>query len=68
MTTSAAHPGLASRPRRGLPRHQARELAALIPDSRLVLLDSRNHVLTAEEPAWRVFVSEVGRFLAEPDR
>ena len=30
-----------------VPASQAGELAALIPDSRLVLLDSRNHLLTA---------------------
>lgn len=42
-------------------------LAAAIPDARLVLLDSRNHVLLADEPAWPVFRDEVERFLA-PDR
>lgn len=49
-----------------VPESQARELAALIPDSRLVLLDSRNHVLLEDEPAWPVFVAEVDRFLASP--
>lgn len=47
-----------------VPVAQARELAALIPDSRLELLDSRNHILTADEPAWPVFLAEVHRFLA----
>ena len=42
----------------------ARELAALIPDSRLVSLESRNHILTSFEPAWAVFLDEVDRFLA----
>jgi hypothetical protein len=37
----------------------------LIPDSRLVALDSNNHLLTAAEPAWQVFLTEVERFLAE---
>ncbi len=46
-----------------VPESQARELAALIPDSRLVLLNSRNHILTADEPAWAVFLSEVESFL-----
>lgn len=49
-----------------VPESQARELAALIPDSRLVLLDSRNHVLLEDEPAWPVFVAEVDRFLDSP--
>lgn len=40
-------------------------LAAGIPDARLVMLDSRNHVLLADEPAWEVFRREVAGFLAE---
>jgi pimeloyl-ACP methyl ester carboxylesterase len=47
-----------------VPRAQARELAALIPDSELRFLNSRNHILTAGEPAWPVFLTEVDRFLA----
>lgn len=39
-------------------------LAAAIPDARLVMLDSRNHVLLADEPAWPVFRREVAGFLA----
>lgn len=49
-----------------VPESQARELAALIPDSRLVLLDSRNHILLQDEPAWPLFVAEIERFLASP--
>jgi len=45
----------------------AREVAALIPDSRFVPLDSRNHILTRDEPAWPVFLGELERFLAEDD-
>jgi len=41
------------------------KLAAQIPDARLVMLESRNHVLLADEPAWEVFRREVARFLAE---
>jgi pimeloyl-ACP methyl ester carboxylesterase/DNA-binding winged helix-turn-helix (wHTH) protein len=48
-----------------VPAEQASELAALIPDSRLVLLDSRNHLLTASEPAWAEFLSQIDAFLAE---
>jgi pimeloyl-ACP methyl ester carboxylesterase len=53
-----------SRGDRRVPESQARELAAQIPGSRLVLLNSRNHILTADEPAWPVFIDEVERFLA----
>ncbi|SNR59624.1 hypothetical protein SAMN06265360_111102 [Haloechinothrix alba] len=47
-----------------VPQAQAQELAARIPGSRLVLLDSRNHILTGTEPAWPVFLDEIDRFLA----
>ena len=46
-------------------RDNREELAALIPDSRLVALASNNHLLTATEPAWRVFCDEVRAFLAD---
>ena len=45
----------------------ALRVAALIPDSRLVALDSRNHILLDGEPAWATFVDEVAAFL-EPER
>jgi pimeloyl-ACP methyl ester carboxylesterase len=45
----------------------APEVAALIPNSRLVPLESRNHILLADEPAWPIFMREVTAFLA-PDR
>jgi pimeloyl-ACP methyl ester carboxylesterase/DNA-binding winged helix-turn-helix (wHTH) protein len=54
-----------SRGDRRVPESQARELAAQIPGSKLVLLNSRNHILTAEEPAWQVFIDEVETFLTE---
>jgi pimeloyl-ACP methyl ester carboxylesterase/DNA-binding winged helix-turn-helix (wHTH) protein len=47
------------------PLRAAEELAAIIPDSRLVVLDSNNHLLTADEPAWQIFLDEVHSFLAE---
>jgi DNA-binding CsgD family transcriptional regulator len=46
---------------------QARMLAASIPGARLVSLDSANHILLADEPAWPVFLAELTAFLA-PDR
>ncbi|WP_406175776.1 alpha/beta fold hydrolase [Streptomyces sp. NBC_00996] len=48
-----------------VPVSQASELAALIPDSRLVVLKSRNHLLTAFEPAWDEFLAHIDAFLAE---
>lgn len=47
-------------------RH-SRKLAAGIRGARLVALPSDNHVVLADEPAWRVFLREVTDFLA-PDR
>ena len=46
-----------------MPVEEGRLLAALIPDARLVLLDSANHILLADEPAWPRFVSELRAFL-----
>jgi pimeloyl-ACP methyl ester carboxylesterase/DNA-binding winged helix-turn-helix (wHTH) protein len=48
-----------------IPFDQGRLLAALIPDARFVSLESRNHILLEDEPAWGRFVEEVGRFLGE---
>ena len=46
---------------------QARHLASHIDGARLVALESNNHILLADEPAWPHFVREVDAFL-EPDR
>jgi pimeloyl-ACP methyl ester carboxylesterase len=40
-----------------------RQLAALIPNARFVSLESNNHILLANEPAWPRFLAEVNRFL-----
>ncbi|TPG33806.1 alpha/beta fold hydrolase [Mycobacterium hodleri] len=48
-----------------VPMRYGEELAALIPDSRLVSLSSNNHLLTESEPAWQVFRSEVDAFLID---
>ncbi len=42
---------------------QSRVLAALIPNSRLVPLDSSNHLLPEHDPAWKHFLTEIDRFL-----
>jgi pimeloyl-ACP methyl ester carboxylesterase/DNA-binding CsgD family transcriptional regulator len=49
-----------------VPIEEGRLLASLIPDSRFVQLDSENHMLLADEPAWAQVIAEVRRFLAEP--
>ena len=48
---------------RGVPVEEGRQLGALIPGARLVLLESDNHILLEDEPAWPRFVSEVRAFL-----
>jgi pimeloyl-ACP methyl ester carboxylesterase len=48
------------------PLDQGRQLAAAIPHSRFVSLDSSNHILLEHEPAWPRFLEEVDRFLG-PD-
>jgi pimeloyl-ACP methyl ester carboxylesterase/DNA-binding CsgD family transcriptional regulator len=47
--------------------HHSRELAAGIRGARLVALESNNHIVLADEPAWPVLIEELTRFLA-PDR
>lgn len=41
-----------------------RQLAAGIPGARYVSLPSANHLMLEEEPAWPMFVEELGLFLA----
>jgi pimeloyl-ACP methyl ester carboxylesterase len=48
-----------------VPFEQGRLLAALLPEARLVSLESRNHILLEGEPAWPRFTDEVRRFLAD---
>ena len=50
-----------------IPFERARECAAQIPGARLVSLDSDNHITLPDEPAWPVFLGELGGFLA-PER
>ena len=42
---------------------QSRLLAALIPNSRLVPLNSSNHLLPEHDPTWKHFLTEIDRFL-----
>jgi pimeloyl-ACP methyl ester carboxylesterase/DNA-binding CsgD family transcriptional regulator len=51
-----------------VPFEESRLLASLIPNARLVELDSRNHLPIEDEPAWQVLVSEVRAFLGAVER
>jgi ATP/maltotriose-dependent transcriptional regulator MalT len=46
-----------------VPFAEGRLLATLIPRARFVALESRNHILLADEPAWTQFQAELRRFL-----
>ena len=46
-----------------VPVQEGRLLAKLIPNAELVLLDSENHILLADEPAWEQFLSALRGFL-----
>jgi len=48
---------------RRVPMEQAREIAALVPDSRVHLLDSGNHIVMADEPAWSEVLTELEDFV-----
>jgi pimeloyl-ACP methyl ester carboxylesterase/DNA-binding winged helix-turn-helix (wHTH) protein len=48
---------------RAVPPEEGRIMAAEIPNAKFVPLSSPNHLLLAEEPAWQVFLEELGRFL-----
>ena len=46
-----------------VPFEKGRRLAAGIPNARFIPLESKNHLLLEDEPAWPVFLSEVRKFL-----
>jgi DNA-binding winged helix-turn-helix (wHTH) protein/pimeloyl-ACP methyl ester carboxylesterase len=50
-----------------IPVERGRELAAAIPGARYVSLPSPNHLLMEDEPAWPIFLEELGLFLGWPD-
>ena len=47
------------------PFEEGRHLATLIPSARFVPLESRNHVLLADEPAWPQFLQEFRTFVGD---
>ena len=50
-----------------VPFEQGRQLAALIPGSRFVLLEGANHLILASEPGWEKTIKEVRAFLGSSD-
>jgi pimeloyl-ACP methyl ester carboxylesterase/DNA-binding winged helix-turn-helix (wHTH) protein len=48
-----------------IPLESGRAFATGIPGARFVTLESPNHIMLAEEPAFARFIEEVGRFIAE---
>lgn len=50
-----------------VPFEQGRQLASLVPQSRFVPLESNNHILLSNEPAWEVFLSKLSDFLDDSD-
>ncbi|MFO7537314.1 MAG: alpha/beta fold hydrolase, partial [Chloroflexota bacterium] len=49
-----------------IPFKEGQEIAARIPNARFVSLESRNHILLEDEPAWQQFLTEVQRFVNTP--
>ena len=50
-----------------VPLEQGRLLAGEIPNAEFVTLESRNHLLLADEPAWGRFVAALRAFLGDAD-
>jgi len=48
---------------RRVPFEEGRLLASTIPGARLVALDTDNHILSGDEPAFRVFIDELHAFV-----
>jgi pimeloyl-ACP methyl ester carboxylesterase len=47
------------------PIQEGRKLAASIPNSRMVELDTENHITVHTEPAMQVVIDEIEQFLAQ---
>jgi DNA-binding winged helix-turn-helix (wHTH) protein/pimeloyl-ACP methyl ester carboxylesterase len=50
------------------PAEEGRILAAEIPGAKFVPLSSGNHILLADEPAWKIFRDELAAFLEDGDQ
>lgn len=51
-----------------VPFEAGRQVAASIPGARFIPLESKNHILMENEPAWQQFVAEIHRFFGVEDR
>jgi pimeloyl-ACP methyl ester carboxylesterase/DNA-binding CsgD family transcriptional regulator len=49
-----------------VPYEEGRLMASLIPGAEFVTLDSANHLILEDEPAWPHLVAELRRFLPQP--
>jgi DNA-binding winged helix-turn-helix (wHTH) protein/pimeloyl-ACP methyl ester carboxylesterase len=49
-----------------VPFDHGRMVASRIPGARFVGLDSTNHIILPQEPAWTTFMTEINQFLSEP--
>lgn len=50
-----------------IPFEQGRRAAALIPGARFVPLETRNHILVENEPAWQQFTGALDEFLPQEE-
>jgi pimeloyl-ACP methyl ester carboxylesterase/DNA-binding winged helix-turn-helix (wHTH) protein len=56
---------LHARDDRAVPFAEGRRLASLVPDAEFVPLDSSNHILLEDEPAWSAFLGHLEAFTAD---
>lgn len=49
------------------PYEQGRRLAGAIPDAEFVTLDTPNHILLEDDPAWPTFLARLTSFVGVPD-
>jgi pimeloyl-ACP methyl ester carboxylesterase len=56
-----------SRDDEGVPFEEGRLLASLIPNAQFVALESKNHLLAEQEPAWPKFAAALRHFLSGDD-
>ena len=59
---------LHARQEQAVPYEEGRRLASLLPDARFVTLESDNHILQEDEPAWEAFLAEVRAFLGDGEQ
>lgn len=50
------------------PIDQGRQLASVIPGAEFVMLESNNHIVLPQEPAWPILFSSIERFVSDRNR